>query len=85
MCQHVARYPQWVLALVVPAWGITAFVSTWTAERIGSRRSALLTGLLLLAGVVFNISKLPYPNWFKMVNLLVIPTAIVLGSRLPIR
>jgi hypothetical protein len=85
MCQHVARYPHWVLALVVPAWGVTAFVSTWTAERIGSRRSALLTGLLLLAAVVFNISMLPYPNWFKIVNLLVIPTAIVLGSRLPIR
>src|SRR5260370_41842422 len=85
MCQHVARYPHWVLALVVLAWGAGAFVSTWTAGRIGNRGSALLTGLLLLAAVVFNISQLPYPNWFKIVILLVIPTAIVLGSRLPIR
>jgi hypothetical protein len=85
MCQHVSRYPHWVLALVVPAWGATAFVSTWTAGRIGNRGSALLTGLLLLAAVVFNISQLPYPNWFKIVILLVIPTAIVLGSRLSIR
>jgi hypothetical protein len=85
MCQHLSRYPHWVLALVVLAWGATAFVSTWTAARIGNRGSAVLTGLLLLAAVVFNISQLPYPNWFKIVILLVIPTAIVLGSRSPIR
>jgi hypothetical protein len=81
MCEHVARYPHWVLALVVPAWGVAAFVSTWTAERIGGRGSALLIGLLLLAAAVFNLSMLPYPIWFKIVNLLVIPTAIVLGSK----
>jgi hypothetical protein len=85
MCQHVARYPHWVLALVVPAWGAAALLSTWTAKRIGNLGSAVVTGLLLLAAVVFNILKLPYPTWFKIVILLVIPTAIVLGSRLPIR
>src|SRR5436853_7165800 len=56
MCQHVSRYPHWVLALVVLAWGATAFVGTWTAARIGNRGSALLTGLLLLAAVVFTLS-----------------------------
>jgi hypothetical protein len=85
MGRHVSSYPHWVLALVVPAWGGTAFVSTWIAQRIGSHGAALLIGLLLLAAVVFNISMLPYPYWFKIANLLVIPTAIVLGSRLPIR
>ena len=81
MCQHVSRYPQWVLALVVPAWGVTAFVSTWIANRIGSRGPALFIGLLLLAAVVFNVSMLPYPIWFKILNLLVIPIAIAVGSR----
>lgn len=85
MCEHVARIPQWVLALAVLAWGVTAFVSTWTAYRIGGRGSALVTGLLLLAALVFNISMLPYPIWFKIVNLLLIPAAVGLGSRLPIR
>jgi hypothetical protein len=85
MCQHVARYPDWVLALVVPLWGITAFVSTWLAGRIGGRGAAVFIGLLLLASVVFNISKLPYPIWFKILDLLVIPLAIVFGSRLAIR
>src|SRR5207249_635758 len=66
MCEHVSRYPHWVLAVVVLAWGATAFVGTWTAGRIGNRRSALVTGLLLLAAVVFNVSMLPYPIWFKV-------------------
>ena len=38
MCQHVARYPQWVLAVVVPLWALTAFLGAWTA-----RKSAILT------------------------------------------
>jgi hypothetical protein len=85
MCEHVARYPQWVLAVVVPAWGVAAFVSTWTAYKIGNRGSATVVGLLLLAALVFNISKLPYPIWFKIATLLVVPTAIVLGGHLSIR
>jgi len=71
MCQHVERYPQWVLALVVPAWAVTAFVGTWTARKMGNLCSFAFVGLLLLAALMFNISKLPYPMWFKIVNLLV--------------
>jgi hypothetical protein len=85
MCLHVERYPTWVLALVVPAWAGAAFAGTWIAGRIGNRACALCVGLLLIAAVVFNVSKLPYPNWFKIANLLLVPTAIVLGSRLSIR
>jgi hypothetical protein len=85
MCEHVARYPQWVLAVAVAAWGAAAFVSTWTAYKIGNRGSAMVVGLLLLAALVFNISKLPYPIWFKIAVLVVIPTAIILGGRLSIR
>jgi hypothetical protein len=85
MCLHVERYPAWVLALVVPAWAGAAFAGTWIAGRIGNRTCALCVGLLLIAAVVFNVSKLPYPTWFKIVNLLVVPTAILLGSRLSIR
>ena len=36
MCRHVERYPQWVLAAVVPMWAVAALVSTWIAQRIGS-------------------------------------------------
>jgi hypothetical protein len=81
MCQHVARYPQWVLAVVVPLWGLTAFLGTWTARKIGNLYAALTVGVLLMVALVFNISMLPYPNWFKLANLLVIPVAVFAGSR----
>jgi hypothetical protein len=82
VCEHVRRIPHWVLAVAVPAWAVTALVSTWIAQRIGNLYSALIVGLFLLASLVFNISELPYPTWFKIANLLVIPAAIVAGSRL---
>jgi H+/Cl- antiporter ClcA len=85
MCRHEERYPHWVLAVVVPAWAAAVLASTWTARRIGNFYSSAIVGLLLLAALMFNISKLPYPMWFKVVNLLVIPIAIVLGGRLSIR
>ncbi len=81
MCRHVERYPQWVLAAVVPMWAVAALVSTWMAQRIGNVYAAGIVGLLLLAALVLNISMLPYPIWFKVVNLLVIPAAIIAGSR----
>jgi hypothetical protein len=85
MCRHVERYPHWVLALVVAAWAVTAFVGSWTAKRIENLSSFAIVSLLLLAALVFNISMLPYPMWFKIVNLLVIPAAIVAGGRLATR
>jgi hypothetical protein len=81
MCRHVERYPQWVLAVVVPMWAVAALVSTWIAQRIGNVYSIGIVGLLLLSALVFNLSMLPYPIWFKVVNLLVVPAAILAGSR----
>lgn len=80
MCRHVARYPHWVLAVVVPAWAAAAFAGTWTARRIGNFYSSAIVGLLLLAALVLNLSMLPYPIWFKIADLLVIPTAAFVGS-----
>ena len=82
MCQHVENYPAWVLALVVPFWGITALAGTWTAQKIGNIYSAVIVGLLLFAALVLNISMLPYPSWFKIANLVMIPVASVAGGRL---
>jgi hypothetical protein len=41
--------------------------------------------MILLAAVVFNIAKLPYAMWFKVVILIAIPAAVFLGLRLPSR
>ena len=85
MCEHVARYPQRVLAVVVPMWAAIALISTWIAGRLGNRGCALFVGLLLVAGVAFNVAMLPYPAWFKIVNLLTIPAASFLGLYLSSR
>ncbi|WP_157605980.1 hypothetical protein [Schlesneria paludicola] len=85
MCQHVANYPQWVLAVVVPLWAATALASTWVANRISGRGAALFVGMLLIAAAGFNVWMLPYPTWFKIMIPLLIPIAVYLGSGAPSR
>ena len=80
ICKHVERYPQWVLAVAAAAWGGTAFASTWVTSRMGGRACAAFVGLILLAALVFNIAKLPYPMWFKVATLIAIPAAIYFGG-----
>src|SRR5262249_62052277 len=49
---HVARYPAWVLAVAVVAWGLTTFVSAWLATRLGAgghRAHGVVGGLIVLA------------------------------------
>jgi len=58
---------------------------TWIAQRIGNLYSSAIVGLLLLAALIFNISMLPYPIWFKIANLVAIPIAMIAGSRLAMR
>ena len=85
MYEHVARYPDWVLAVVVVAWGVTVFASTWLAIRVGAARHpahGIVVGLLLLLAVVFNMYMLPYPLWFEVLNLVVFPLGIYCGVKL---
>ena len=80
-CEHVARYPQWVLAVAVFAWAGTAFASTWLTRRIGNRGAGAFVGLLLLAALALNVVNLPYSMWFKVVVLIAIPIAILIALR----
>mgnify|MGYP000373523507 CR=1 FL=1 len=82
LCQHVERYPQWVLAVVVPLWGFIAYVGTWAAARIGNRPAAFIICFLLVTAVLFNVSMLPYPMWFKILSVLAIAIAVVMGGRI---
>lgn len=81
MCAHVAGYPDWILAAVVPLWGLTAFLCTWIARRLGTASSAWIVGLLLVAGLGLNVAMLPYATWFKIVILVAVPAALVAGYR----
>ena len=85
MCQHVANYPDWVLAVAAALWTGIALASTWIAGRLGNRASALFVGLVLLAMLILNISMLPYPIWFKVANLVALPSAALAGAYLSSR
>ncbi len=75
MCQHVARYPHWVLGVVVVAWSATAFVSTWVATRMGNRLAGIVVVLILTFAIVFNVTKLPYAMWPQVAMLRRFPVA----------
>ena len=81
MCLHVERYPQWVLAVVVPLWALTTFVSIWLARRIANVGAGSVVGLLLLVAVIFNVAMLPYPVWFKVMSPVGISLALAAGLR----
>ncbi len=82
MCAHVARYPQWVLALAVPAWALTAFAGVWTGQRVGGRPAALFVGLLLTAAVLCNVAMLPYPLWFKILAVVGVIAGVLFAVRI---
>jgi ABC-type uncharacterized transport system permease subunit len=84
ICRHVANYPAWVLTLVVGAWGLTAAIGTWISQKLGNVYSSSVLGLFLLGGVGLNISMLPYPIWFKVVIMIVMPIAAISGCRLAV-
>lgn len=79
--EHVERYQHWVLAVAAAAWGFTGFAGTWTAGRLGNRASAAIVGVLVVAAVITNIAQLPYPIWFKVAILTVVPLACAYGYR----
>src|SRR4029077_18553039 len=81
---HVARYPAGLLVLVVLAWGLTTFLGSWLATRLGPGTNpahGIMVGAILLAAVVFNMAMLPYPTWF-WVNLIVFPVCCLGGIKL---
>lgn len=79
MCAHVARYPDWVLGVVVAAWSATAFVAAWTATRLGSARAGIPVVLLLALAISYNVTMLPYATWFKVAMPTCFPVACCLG------
>ena len=82
---HVAAYPHWILAVVVPAWSGTALASTWVATRLGGRVAGIVVALLLFSAFVMNLAMLPYTLWFKVAMLICAPLACLAGLLLPRR
>ena len=83
--EHVRRYPNWVLGVVVLAWGATSTAATWVASRLGGRLAGTVVALLLAWAIIFNVSQLPYTMWFKIVMIGVFPIACLVGIVLETR
>lgn len=81
VCRHVENYPAWILVAVVPMWAGTAFVGSWVAQRIGGVYASGMIAVSLLAGLILNISMLPYPKWFEAACLITIPAASLAAMR----
>jgi hypothetical protein len=81
VCRHVENYPAWILAVVVPMWAGTAFVGSWVAQRIGGVYASAMIAVALLAGLILNISMLPYPTWFEVACLIAIPAASLVATK----
>ena len=79
MCQHVARYPNWVLGVVVILWSATALCGVWIAIRVGNLIAGITVTALLGIAIVFNVTQLPYPLWFKIVMLSCFPLGCFFG------
>lgn len=79
ICEHVARYPHWILAVVVVAYSAIALLSTWIATQIGNQWTGIAISLLLALALVCNITNLPYTLWFKVVMLVCFSIACYFG------
>jgi hypothetical protein len=79
ICEHVARYPDWILGVAVAAWSATAFASTWVGARVGNRWAGMTVILILALAIGYNIAKLPYAMWFKVVMPICFAAACLLG------
>jgi len=83
--QQVANYPILILVLLGGAgWAVTMYCATWLATRLGTYRHpahGIGVGLLLLAAAAFNMAMLPYPAWFWILELVLLPAGIYFGVR----
>ena len=79
--EHVRRYPNWILGVVVPMWAATAAAATWVTARLGGRLAGALVTLLLASALAFNLSMLPYVRWFKIAMPAAFFVACLLGIR----
>lgn len=83
---HVKNYPAWVLALLGVGYGLTTLVCTFLTTCIGSIERNLWfgygVGALIFAMVVINLAMLPYPIWYWVFMLTMLPIASLGGPKL---
>lgn len=81
VCQHVAGYPHWILGVVVLLWGAAISIGVGLASFIGGRVPGVILGILLFLMLLMNVwgMGLPYPLWFKVVEVVTFPLFFLAG------
>lgn len=82
---HVAAFPTAAFVISTIGWMLATLLGPMTATRIGAGRHpahGIVLGLLLYAGALFNLSMLPYPAWFRGINVVGLPACFIAGTRI---
>ena len=82
---YCGSLPAAAFAMAVVGWGLAELSGSYVATRLGpGRHPAFGIGLgsVLFAGAVANMLMLPYPTWFCVANLVVLPAAFITGAKL---
>ena len=82
---HVAQLPAGAFLIAVTGWGLGTLLSSWLATRVGPGRHpahGIVVGSILLVAAVANMLMLPYPIWFWVSNLVVLPACFYVGAKL---
>jgi hypothetical protein len=82
---HVAQLPAAAFLIAIVGWGLAMLAGSWLATRLGTARHpahGVVVGSTLFAAAVANMLMLPYPAWFWIGNLLVLPASLYWGTSL---
>lgn len=77
--------PVGAFLFVLSAYLLGSVVGAWAAARLAGHRPVthgLIVGVLMLAGAVYNMARIPHPGWFQVAAVVVFLPAAYLGARL---
>lgn len=82
---HVAAFPTAAFVISTIGWMLASLLGPMTATRIGTGQHpahGIILGLLLYSGALLNLSMLPYPAWFRGINVVGLPACFIAGTRI---
>jgi hypothetical protein len=85
MTAYINSMPAYVMVIMCIFWVLAAFLGGLVAAKIHSlhwKQCSLITGGILLAATLLNLTMTPHPTWMWIVALLLILPAAYLGGKL---
>lgn len=84
----MASMPLMAFVLVLVAWLLGALAGAWVAVRMVARPTVwpgIAIGVVILAGIGYNLVILPHPVWMLPAALVLVPLSAWLGASLGLR